>query len=120
VTSSLLSAHAQKDEPVPEGYMRYRSVSSRLSCELIASQCALRMLNDEPRRYFRDVIIALTVLKHGDTNRKRTREQKIEKHAKDDKEKRGRGTESRQRMGKRENKDKKKIPFYVLYICYEK
>jgi hypothetical protein len=29
-----------KDEPVPEGYMRYRSVSSRLSCEIVTAQCA--------------------------------------------------------------------------------
>jgi hypothetical protein len=32
-----------KDEPVPEGYMRYRSVSSRLSWN-----CSVRMLKDEP------------------------------------------------------------------------
>ncbi len=29
-----------KDEPVPEGYMRYRSVSSRLSCYFITAHCA--------------------------------------------------------------------------------
>ncbi len=48
------------------------------------------MLKDEPVRYlstFRDVSIASPVLKHDDTNRKRTSEQKREKHAKDDKEK---------------------------------
>jgi hypothetical protein len=28
-----------KDEPVPEGYMRYRSVSSRLSCYFLTAQC---------------------------------------------------------------------------------
>ncbi len=33
----LLRSSLLKDEPVPEGYMRYRSVSSRLSCEIVTA-----------------------------------------------------------------------------------
>jgi hypothetical protein len=65
-----------KDEPVPEGYMRYR-----FSSVMLLHHCSQCMLKDEPVRDLStcDVIIASSVPKHDDT-KKRTSEQRREKH----------------------------------------